>query len=113
LIRAVLTARSGVQHTQPSSSLSIVQLAATASMAALRAVACDRLCRPLTRRPLTRAGSYEEDGPKQVQQMSVRAVICSTRSWKIRHRRSSSWVSTELAADRSAAWLISSAAAYR
>ena len=43
----------------------------------------------------------------------LRAVICSTRSWKIRHRRSSSWVSTELAADRSAAWLISSAAAYR
>jgi hypothetical protein len=40
-------------------------------------------------------------------------VICSTRSWKIRHRRSFSWVSTELVADRSAAWLISSAAAYR
>ena len=32
----------------PSSSLPIVQLAATASVAALRAVACDRLRRPLT-----------------------------------------------------------------
>jgi len=42
-----------------------------------------------------------------------RRVICSTRSWKIRHRRSFSWVSTELAADRSAAWLISSAAEER
>jgi hypothetical protein len=39
--------------TQPSSSPTIVQLAATLSMAALRAVGCDRLRRPLTGRPLT------------------------------------------------------------
>lgn len=40
----------------------IVQLAATASRAALRAVACDRLRRPRTRQPLAWFGSDEEDG---------------------------------------------------
>jgi len=109
---AVPTVRSD-HSAQPSSSLSIVQLAATASMAVLRAVARDRLRRPLTRRPLTGRAATRKMGAKQDHSMSVRVVICSTRLWNLRHRRSSSWVSTELAADRSAAWLISSAAAYR
>jgi hypothetical protein len=47
----------------PSSSLSIVQLAATASRAARRAVACDRLRRTLdTATTHPGFGAYEEDG---------------------------------------------------
>ena len=43
---------------RPSSSLPIVLIAAAASRAALRAVACDRLRRPWTRQPLTWIGAY-------------------------------------------------------
>jgi hypothetical protein len=57
-----------IRHTdqcreQPSPSLPIVQLAVTASMAALRAVACDRLRRTIDRRLLTRilAAAREAD----------------------------------------------------
>jgi len=74
-------------------------------------IACDGFRRPLTR--AARMGRSEEEGHSGTSRGQRERVICSTRSRKIRHRRSSSWVSTELAADRSAAWLISSAAAYR
>ena len=49
---------------QPSSSRPIVPVAATASMAALRAVARDRLRRPLAPRHSPGVGSYEEDGSR-------------------------------------------------